>query len=87
MKNLFMPLFFVAGSLLTSCTSAVFSPIPSANPWHGRGRRGHAGAAGGGIREKIKKGRGLSPSLFACRKPLAGRAVQKKDNADDEKSL
>ena len=28
-----------------------------------------------------------SPSLFACRKPLAGRAVQKKDNADDEKSL
>ena len=54
---------------------------------HGRGRRGHAGAAGGGIREKIKKGRGLSPSLFVCRKPLAGRAVQKKDNADDEKSL
>ena len=54
---------------------------------HGRGRRGHAGAAGGGIREKIKKGRGLGPSLFACRKPLAGRAVQKKDNADDEKSL
>ena len=34
-----------------------------------------------------KKGEGLSPSLFACRKPLAGRAVQKKDNADDEKSL
>ena len=33
MKNLFMPLFFVAGSLLTSCTSAVFSPTPSANPW------------------------------------------------------
>lgn len=24
---------------------------------HGRGRRGYAGAAGGGIREKIKKGR------------------------------
>ena len=46
-----------------------------------------AGAAGGGIREKIKKGRGLGPSLFARRKPLAGRAVQKKDNADDEKSL
>ena len=33
MTNLFMPLFFVAGSLLTSCTSAVFSPTPSANPW------------------------------------------------------
>lgn len=33
MKNLFLPVFLIAGSLFASCTSAVFKPIPSANPW------------------------------------------------------
>ena len=33
MKNLFLPVFLLAGSLFASCTTAVFKPAPSANPW------------------------------------------------------
>ena len=33
MKNLFLPVLLVAGSFFASCTSAVFTPTPSANPW------------------------------------------------------
>lgn len=33
MKNLFLPVLLVAGSFFVSCTSAVFTPTPSANPW------------------------------------------------------
>ena len=33
MKNLFLPVLLVAGSFFVSCTSSVFTPTPSANPW------------------------------------------------------
>ena len=33
MKNLFLPFYLLAVCLLASCTSAVFTPAPSANPW------------------------------------------------------
>ena len=33
MKNLFLPVFLLVGSLFASCTTAVFKPAPSANPW------------------------------------------------------
>ena len=33
MKNLFLPVLLIAGSFFVSCTSSVFTPTPSANPW------------------------------------------------------